>query len=142
MYLQAYINPFPPDPGRTEKINLNFYFHTLWCLKRFYQVLKGLHKTFGGTTRGHSNSTFVVQSGRVLKKRTKTNRGRGSSSLSVRPLCEKNCLIFSQQVEFFLISCLAVAKCFVLFCFCFFLSLVQHIKLFQYQKGVDIFFFI
>ena len=28
------------------KINLNFYFHTLWCLKRFYEGLKRLHKTF------------------------------------------------------------------------------------------------
>ena len=29
------------------KIKLNFYFHTsLWCLKRFYEGLKGLHKTF------------------------------------------------------------------------------------------------
>ena len=28
-------------------INLNFYFHTsLWCLKRFYAGLKGLHNTF------------------------------------------------------------------------------------------------
>ena len=27
------------------KINLNFYFHTsLWCLTRFYEGLKGLHK--------------------------------------------------------------------------------------------------
>ena len=32
------------DPGRRKKINLNFYFHTsLWCLKRFYEGLKGLH---------------------------------------------------------------------------------------------------
>ena len=46
-----------------------------------------------------------------IEKRTKTNRGRGSS-LSVRSLCEKNCLILKQQAEFFLISCLAVAKCF------------------------------
>ena len=28
------------------KIKLNFYFHTsLWCLKRFYEDLKGFHKT-------------------------------------------------------------------------------------------------
>ena len=28
------------------KINLNFYFHTsLWCLKRFYEGIYGLHKT-------------------------------------------------------------------------------------------------
>ena len=30
---------------QSEKIKLNFYFHTsLWCLKRFYEGLKGLHK--------------------------------------------------------------------------------------------------
>ena len=41
------MNPFPADPGRREKFNLNFYFHTfLWCLKRFYEGLKGVHKIF------------------------------------------------------------------------------------------------
>ena len=40
-------NPSRPDPGRTEKINLNFYFHTsLWCFKRFYEGLKGFDKIF------------------------------------------------------------------------------------------------
>ena len=48
--------------------------------------------------------------GWVLKKQAKMmNRGRGSS-LSVQSLCEKNCLIFKQQTEFFLISCVAVAS--------------------------------
>ena len=29
-----------PDPGKREKINLSFQFHTsLWCLKRFYEGL-------------------------------------------------------------------------------------------------------
>ena len=44
------VNPSTPEIGRKEKINLNFYFQTsLWCLKRFYEGLKGLkglHKTF------------------------------------------------------------------------------------------------
>ena len=41
------LNPCRPDIERGEKINLNFYFHaSLWCLKRFYEGLKGLHKTF------------------------------------------------------------------------------------------------
>ena len=37
-----------PIPDEEKKIKLNFYFHTplLWCLKRFYQGLKGLYKTF------------------------------------------------------------------------------------------------
>ena len=35
------------DCRQKEKINLNIYFHTsLWCLIRFYEGLKGLHKTF------------------------------------------------------------------------------------------------
>ena len=34
-------------PDEQKKINSNFYFHTsLWCLKRFHEGLKGLHKTF------------------------------------------------------------------------------------------------
>ena len=34
-------------PGRRKKIKLNFYFHTfLWCLKRSYEDLKGLYRTF------------------------------------------------------------------------------------------------
>ena len=34
------INPSRPNPGRRGKIN--FYFDTsLWCLKRFYEGLKG-----------------------------------------------------------------------------------------------------
>ena len=45
-------NPSRPDLGRREKINLNFYFHfSLWCLKRFYEGLKGLHKTFKASQR-------------------------------------------------------------------------------------------
>ena len=48
-------NPFRPNPGRRENINLNFYFHTsLWCLKWFYEDLKDL-KTFWGTTKKYEN---------------------------------------------------------------------------------------
>ena len=47
-----YVNPLCPNPGQREKINLNFSFCTsLWCLKRFYKGLKGLYKTFWGTTK-------------------------------------------------------------------------------------------
>ena len=49
------LNPWSPNPGQSEKTKLNCYFHTsLWCLKRFYEGLKGLkglHKTFWGTTK-------------------------------------------------------------------------------------------
>ena len=49
-----------PNPGRREKINLNFYFHTsLWCLKRFYEGLKDLHKTFWGTTKKCENKNLI-----------------------------------------------------------------------------------
>ena len=35
-----------PIPDEEKKINVNFYFHTsLWCLERFYEGLKGFHKT-------------------------------------------------------------------------------------------------
>ena len=38
------INTFHPVTGQREKVNLNFYFHTsFWCLKRFYEGLKGLY---------------------------------------------------------------------------------------------------
>ena len=41
-----------PISGEEKKINLNLYFHTsLWCGKRFYEGLKGPHKTFWGTTK-------------------------------------------------------------------------------------------
>ena len=40
-----------PDPGRREKINLNFFHTSLWYLKSFYEGLKGLHKTIWGTTK-------------------------------------------------------------------------------------------
>ena len=41
-----------PIPDEEKKIKLNFYFHTsLWCLKRFYECLKGPHKTFKGITK-------------------------------------------------------------------------------------------
>ena len=42
------------------EINLNFYCHTsLWCFKRFYQGLWGLHKTFRGTTKKSENKHLV-----------------------------------------------------------------------------------
>ena len=48
-----------PDPGRREKINLNFYFYiSLWCLQRFYQGLKGLHKTIWGTEKKCENKNL------------------------------------------------------------------------------------
>ena len=53
------VNPSHRDPRWREKINLNFYFHTsLWCLKRFYEGLKGLHKTFWGTTKEYENKNL------------------------------------------------------------------------------------
>ena len=65
MFISSVINPSLPDPGRREKINLNFYVSTsLWYLKRFYEDLKGLHKTFWGTTKKCENknsSLFSVQ---------------------------------------------------------------------------------
>ena len=43
------IDPSSPDPVQREKVNWNFYFHTsLFSFKRFYEGLKGFHKTFLG----------------------------------------------------------------------------------------------
>ena len=54
--LSLYVNPFCHDPERKGKVNFNFYFHTSsWCLKRFYEGLKGLYKTFSGTTKKCEN---------------------------------------------------------------------------------------
>ena len=56
-WLCVCINPPSPNHGRREKTNLNFYFHfSFWCLKRFYEGLKGLHKTFSGTTKKCGNT--------------------------------------------------------------------------------------
>ena len=54
-------NPSRPDPGRREKINLNFYLHTsLQCLRRFYEGLKGRHKTFWSTTKKCENKNLLI----------------------------------------------------------------------------------
>ena len=53
-----------PAPSISEKcikikIDINFYFHTsLRCLKRFYEDLKDLHKTFWGTTKKYKNKNL------------------------------------------------------------------------------------
>ena len=53
------LSPFHQNPGQREKNILNFYFHTsLWCLKRFYEGLKGPHKTFCGTTKKCENKNL------------------------------------------------------------------------------------
>ena len=54
------VNPSRPNSGRREKINLNFHFHTsLWDLKRFYEGLKCLHKTFWGTAKSVKIKKYV-----------------------------------------------------------------------------------
>ena len=54
------VNTSCPNPGRREEIKLNFNFHfSLWCLKRF-EGLKGLHKTFWGTTKKCENKNLIV----------------------------------------------------------------------------------
>ena len=56
---ESQINPSRPNPGQREKIKLNFYFHTFsWCLKKFYEGLNGLHKTFWGTTKKCESKFF------------------------------------------------------------------------------------
>ena len=53
------VNSSPSDHRRREKINLNFYFLTsLWYLRKFYEGLKGLHKTFWGTAKKSHNENL------------------------------------------------------------------------------------
>ena len=61
-----------------------------------------------------------------LKKQTKTNRKSGVKPICILSLWKKITWFFIQETDFFLISCLAVAKSFAV------LSLVQYIKLFLY----------
>ena len=52
-------NPSCPDPGQREKNDFNFYFRTpFWCLEKFYESFKGLHKTFWGTTKKCENKNW------------------------------------------------------------------------------------
>ena len=52
------INASRSDPRLREKINLIFFHTSLWCLKRFYEGLKGLRKTFWGTTKKCENKNL------------------------------------------------------------------------------------
>ena len=71
--------------------------------------------------RGHSTRTFVVQVGRgeSLKRKRKRTGGKGV----LKPICTF-AWIFKEQTEFFLESCLTVARSFDV------LSLVQNIRCF------------
>ena len=54
-------DPFISERCIEIKIELNFYFHTsLWCLKRFYEGLWGLRKTFWGTTKNCENKNLTL----------------------------------------------------------------------------------
>ena len=78
----------------------------------FYCHGKGTEVIISTLSQG-SFKKYVRRAGGVLKKRTKTNRVRGGQVYLYVRSCEKNCLVFKHQAEFFLISCLAVAKCFL-----------------------------
>ena len=57
---RSYLNPSRPNPRQRERINLNFYIYTtLWCLQRFYEDIKRLHKTFRGTSRKCENKNLI-----------------------------------------------------------------------------------
>ena len=54
------LNPSHPNPGRREKINLNFYFHTsLWCTKGFINPLKAFIKSFEAPQRSVKIEIYV-----------------------------------------------------------------------------------
>ena len=53
-------DPFISESCIEIKTELNFYFRTsLWCLKKFYEGLKGLHKTFWDTTKKCENKNLT-----------------------------------------------------------------------------------
>ena len=57
--VRKWVNPSCPDSGQREIINLNFYYlNFLWCLRRFYESLKGPHKTFRGTKKKCENKNL------------------------------------------------------------------------------------
>ena len=54
-----YSRPILSESCIKIKINLSFCFHnSLWCLKKFYEGLEGLHKTFLGTTLKCKNKSL------------------------------------------------------------------------------------
>ena len=58
--IKYFVNPSRLNRGRWEKIKLNFYFHiSLRCLKRFYEILKGLSKTIWGTAKKCENKNLT-----------------------------------------------------------------------------------
>ena len=49
-----------PISDKEKRIKVNFYFHaSLWYLKRFYEDIKDLHKTFWGTTKKCENKNLI-----------------------------------------------------------------------------------
>ena len=79
---QEVINTSLSNLGRLEKVKISFYFHTsLCCRNRFYEGLKGLHKTFWGSTKKCENKNlnyflfkynFYKCTGRKVLKPTST----------------------------------------------------------------------
>ena len=60
LFLRFSLTVSVPIPDEEKKNELNFYFHTsLWYLKRFYEGLKSLDKTFRGTTKKCENKNLT-----------------------------------------------------------------------------------
>ena len=106
-------SPFPPSAFQKilfKKIS-NLYFHTfLWCLKRFYEGLKDLHKTFCGTTKKCENKNLSkffpivrIKTGRVNVTFECSNQSRKilkvrNSLLTAAGLENLYCSIFKQKI--------------------------------------------
>ena len=89
------------------KINLNFYFHTpLWCLKRFYEGLKGLHKIF-----------WAPQSS--VKIKIQNNFYFNTTTWNVRGAKGKNFLAQSALITFFCKTFCTQRPSLTTFCFSF-----------------------
>ena len=80
--------PFISESCNEIKIKLNLCFGTsLWCLKRFYEGLKGLHKTFWGTAKRCENKNLTFSGVETLeglvKRRSKAHENNMSRELAL-----------------------------------------------------------
>ena len=73
----SHLNPSRSVPVKEKKLTLIFFFfhNSLWYLKRFYEGLKDLHKTYWGTTKNGENKNWTCN----LKFKCKGWKGLRSS---------------------------------------------------------------
>ena len=116
---QFYFNPSLPNPGRREKIKLNFYFHTsFWCLERFYEGLKDHLKTFWGTTKKCENKNLTFISIQLSEM-------HGTGRVNSENNCNYKGSLTIAKGEFSF-KCLFFYPVILFFIFCFFIKNLTH----------------